>query len=129
MSKRSKRTIEERLLELEARKRRADAEIRKLRARLSKEERKRDTRRKILIGAAVLAYAEKSANDGDDRNLRFVRRLVAGMSERDRAVFEGTPWHPEQENQNRLEPELDRPPGADAPTPRGGGYSSGGEGV
>lgn len=105
---RKTRSIEERLQALENRKRRIAAEITRLKSRAAKEERRRDTRRKILVGAAVMAYAEKAADSGDEKMMLFIRRLVAGMSERDQDIFEGTLWHPDPEK--RPQPEIDSPP-------------------
>ncbi len=58
----ARKTIEQRLAEL-------DAQRATLKARLSKQERANDTRRKVLLGALVLHRIE-SSNDPD-----FTRRL------------------------------------------------------
>lgn len=58
----ARKTIEQRLAEL-------DAQRATLKARLSKQERANDTRRKVLLGALVLHRLE-SSNDPD-----FTRRL------------------------------------------------------
>ena len=58
----ARKTIEQRLAEL-------DAQRASLKARLSKQERTNDTRRKVLLGALVLHRLENS-NDPD-----FTRRL------------------------------------------------------
>lgn len=54
----TRRTIEERLLELREREARLRCQQERLKARLSVEERKRDTRRRILLGSLVLARLE-----------------------------------------------------------------------
>lgn len=59
----ARKSIEQRLAELEVRKK-------TLKARLGKQERSRDTRRKVLLGALVLHRLEAS-NDPD-----FTRRLA-----------------------------------------------------
>jgi hypothetical protein len=58
----ARKTIEERLAQLEAQKK-------ALQARLAKQERAADTRRKVLLGAFIL---DRLANDGDEE---FSRRL------------------------------------------------------
>lgn len=58
----TRKSIEQRLAELEAKKK-------TLKARLTKQERNRDTRRKVLLGALVLHRLE-NANDPE-----FTRRL------------------------------------------------------
>lgn len=60
----ARKSIEERLAQL-------DAQRAALKARLSKQERANDTRRKVLLGALVLHRLENS-NDPD-----FTRRLAA----------------------------------------------------
>ena len=65
-----------------------DAATRRLRARAAATERKRDTRRKILAGAWVLASA--------DQDPEATRRLNQGLDgflerDRDRALFNLTP--------------------------------------
>lgn len=58
----ARKSIEERLAQLEAQKK-------TLKARLGKEERVKDTRRKVLLGALVLNRLE------NDRDAEFSRRL------------------------------------------------------
>ena len=76
------RSIDERLARLRA-------ERGRLVARVSSTERKRDTRRKILVGAAVLAAVEHSGMP----SLRTMRELLEWLDTRltrphDRAVFD-----------------------------------------
>ena len=54
----ARRTIEQKIAQL-------DEQKRQLQARLSKQERARDTRRKILLGALLLQRLTASANEGD----------------------------------------------------------------
>ena len=54
----ARRTIEQKIAHL-------DEQKRQLQARLSKQERARDTRRKILLGALLLQRLTASANEGD----------------------------------------------------------------
>ena len=53
-----RRTPEERISELEKQRDQINARLQKERARVSAQKRKDDTRRKIIIGAALLAHAE-----------------------------------------------------------------------
>lgn len=79
----ARRTIEERLAQLEAQRK-------ALQARLGKQERARDTRRKVLLGALVLHRLE---NGGDGqfavRLNDWLRRELPGFLTRDddRALF------------------------------------------
>lgn len=57
----SKRTTADRIAALEAKKAALAARLDKLRQKESAEERKRDTRRKIIVGGAVLAHAKLDA--------------------------------------------------------------------
>ena len=45
----------EKITRLEERRSKIDAEIKRIKSKLSKEERKKDTRRKILIGSAMIS--------------------------------------------------------------------------
>jgi hypothetical protein len=79
----AKRSIQERLRQLEARKQ-------ALVARLGKEERARDTRRKILIGALVLDRIERQPERYLSGRLdEWLRAELAGFltRENDRALF------------------------------------------
>lgn len=57
-----RRTTSERMHTLEERKRQIEAQLHALSAREREGERKLDTRRKIIVGAAVLAHAELDPN-------------------------------------------------------------------
>ena len=70
--------IEKRIAVLEARRDRH-------KARQRERDRKRDTRRKILLGAALLARARS----GDAPAVTLVSKLLDGLSARERAVFDG----------------------------------------
>ena len=56
----ARKTEEERIAELEARKKALEAQLQAIQARQKERSRKNDTRRKVLVGAAVLAEAEKN---------------------------------------------------------------------
>ena len=72
----ARKTIEERLAQLEAQKK-------TLQARLNKQERARDTRRKVLLGALLLHRLE-SGKDDFSRNLgEWLRRELPGFLTRD----------------------------------------------
>lgn len=75
----------EKLLEKQ---RQLEAQISQITAREKEEERKKDTRRKILIGGAVLA----SFRHGDFPKDRLIALLDKGLtSDRDRALFDFLP--------------------------------------
>ena len=79
----ARRSIEERLSQL-------DAQRKTLQARLGKQDRARDTRRKVLLGALVLYRLEKSNDDEFSKNLGdWLRRELAGFLTRDddKALF------------------------------------------
>jgi hypothetical protein len=79
----ARRSIVERIAQLEARKK-------ALQARLSKQERAVDTRRKVLLGAMVLQRLETSNDPEFTRRLSdWLRRELPGflIRENDRALF------------------------------------------
>lgn len=79
----ARRSIEERLSQL-------DAQRKTLQARLGKQDRARDTRRKVLLGALMLHRLETSGNDEFSKNLGdWLRRELAGFLTRDddKALF------------------------------------------
>ena len=79
----AKRTIEERLAQL-------DAQRKTLQSRLGKQERARDTRRKILLGALVLHRLEQSGDGEFSKRLGdWLRRELPGFLTRDddKALF------------------------------------------
>ena len=79
-----RRSIEDRIEQLEARQKQDAALLARLKARKNQTERKQDTRRKILVGALVLNKARQSALAGD----QLVRLLDEGLTApRDRALF------------------------------------------
>ena len=76
----ARKTIEQRLAEL-------DAQRATLKARLSKQERANDTRRKVLLGGFVLSQMKKKGigyNQMTYEDARFVDTL---NNDRDRALF------------------------------------------
>lgn len=79
----ARRSIAERIAQLEARKK-------ALQARLSKQERAVDTRRKVLLGALVLQRLETGNDPEFTRRLReWLKRELPGflIRENDRALF------------------------------------------
>lgn len=79
-----RKTIEQRLAELEA-------QTKTLKARLSKQERAKDTRRKILLGALVLHRLDDNGNEEFSRRLtNWLRTELPDFLTRDidRALFE-----------------------------------------
>lgn len=72
-----RRSIEQRLAQL-------DAQKKTLQARLGKQERSRDTRRKVLLGALILQRLETSHDAEFTRRLRdWLRRELPGFLTRD----------------------------------------------
>lgn len=72
-----RRTIEQRLTQLEAQKK-------TLQARLGKQERSRDTRRKVLLGALILQRLDTSHDAEFTRRLRdWLRRELPAFLSRD----------------------------------------------
>lgn len=72
-----RKTIEQRIAELEERKK-------TLKARLGKQERAEDTRRKVLLGALVLHRLENSNDDDFNRRLGdWLRKELPGFLTRD----------------------------------------------
>lgn len=76
----ARKSLTERLAQLEAQKK-------TLQARLSKEERARDTRRKVLIGALVLHRIEDGSASSADYLKDFVQRELGGFLTRERDVL------------------------------------------
>ncbi|KIV65868.1 putative mobilization protein C [Rhizobium sp. UR51a] len=79
----ARKTIEQRLAEL-------DAQRSALKARLSKTERNNDMRRKVLIGSLVLRYLETSDDQEFSKQLgEWLRRELPGFLTRDndKALF------------------------------------------
>ena len=81
----ARRSIEERIAQLDVRKK-------ALQARLGKQERANDTRRKVLLGALVLQRLETSGDPEFSRRLRdWLKRELPGFLTRegDHALFPG----------------------------------------
>lgn len=72
----ARKSIEERLAQL-------DAQRKTLQARLGKQERVRDTRRKILLGALVLHRLENGRDDLSKQLPDWLRRELPGFLTRD----------------------------------------------
>lgn len=64
-SKPSRKSTSQRIESARAQKAQIEAKLAALEARQKSDERKRDTRRKIVVGAAVLAHAERDATFRD----------------------------------------------------------------
>ena len=79
-----KERAEERLKALEERRAKLNARIQRERAKLSQAERKRDTRRKILVGATILKKVEEGAFS-EEKLLRLLDEHLE--REDDRALF------------------------------------------
>lgn len=62
----------------------AKARVQKLKAKARSQERKRDTRRKVILGGLLLAEARR-----DPIMAQRVRQWIANLPERDRAAFDG----------------------------------------
>ena len=80
----ARRSIEERLAQL-------DAQRKTLQSRLGKQERARDTRRKVLLGALVLHRLDAAKGKGDDAGwlTEWIRRELPGFLTRedDKVLF------------------------------------------
>ena len=92
----ARKTIEERLAQLEAQKK-------TLQARLNKQERARDTRRKVLLGALVLHRLEHGKDELSRALPDWLRRELPGFLTRD--------------GDKELFADLIKPPAAGAPDP------------
>ena len=76
----ARKTIEQRLAEL-------DAQRATLKARLSKQERANDTRRKVLLGGFVLAQMKKNGIGVQSVTYESVRFIDTLNNDRDRVLF------------------------------------------
>jgi hypothetical protein len=70
------RAQQERLQKAEQRRARERRRLQRLQQQLSENERKRDTRRKILVGALVLEYADRMEEQGDATWQRWLDELL-----------------------------------------------------
>lgn len=79
--------IEQRISAAEEKEARAKAQLLKLKAAHMRKMRKLDTRRKIVIGGAFLAWASKQKSE---KNLEFIEKMITKQITRDvdRALFE-----------------------------------------
>jgi len=93
-----------RLSALEGRVERAQAQLRQAEAVARERERKRDTRRKIVLGGALL----RQAREGNPDAQALIERALASLPEREKPLFAG--WRP---------PETGRGEGASAETTGG----------
>ena len=98
----ARKSITMRIAQLEARKK-------ALKARLSKQERALDTRRKILLGALVLHRLQNSNDpDGSHRLLDWLQRELPGFLTRDgdKVLFDDIlPPKTQGEDQGQVQPE------------------------
>lgn len=77
-------TTEQRLERAQQQKAEAEAVIRSVAAKLREDDRRADTRRKIIIGGLFLAQAEKRQDVSD-----WIRSQIDKMPDRDKAAFDG----------------------------------------
>lgn len=84
----ARKTEQERLAELEAKKAALEAQMQAIQARQKERQRKDDTRRKVLVGAAVLAEAEKNPAAKQKLMSLLDQHLTRDV---DRAVFDLPP--------------------------------------
>ena len=85
----------DRIRKLEEQRARINAEIQRVRSRENQAERKRDTRRKILVGAMVLDQVERG--EGSEERLKAVMDRFLER-EQDRALFELPPRPAKQDS-------------------------------
>lgn len=83
----AKLTPEQSLARAKQAKARAEAQIRAAAAKIREADRRADTRRKVILGGALLARAGK-----DEKWANALRAVLNGLPEKDRAAFEG--WTP-----------------------------------
>ncbi len=90
----------EKLETLQQRKAKLEQEIAALRARETAQERKEDTRLKVLIGAAMLADTKLNP-----QTVQFVEEILhrAITSERDRAFLQSKGWLPSSTSEGTVE--------------------------
>jgi hypothetical protein len=90
MKERKMRARSEKLERLEERRRLLLSEIEREKAVLAEQERKRDARRKIVVGAMVLGWVER----GEWPRAQLLEKLDAYLTrEHDRALFDLPPRH------------------------------------
>ena len=94
----AKRSIEERLAQL-------DAQRQALKARLTTQERARDTRRKVLLGALVLHRLGENNSPFDQALKEWLQRELPGFLSRpdDKALFNDILAGTEQQEANQPE--------------------------
>ncbi len=87
----------EKLESLQQRKAKLEQEIAALKARETAQERKEDTRLKVLVGAAMLADTKINP-----QTVQLIEEVLqrAITSERDRAFLQGKGWLPSAKNLN-----------------------------
>lgn len=88
MATRKRRSDEERLEELNRKKAAIEARQKAIRARVTKKERARDTRRKILVGTFVLHQIESDTKHGPDLRKWLQEGLPEFLRETDRKLFD-----------------------------------------
>lgn len=88
-------TAEQRLEKAKKSKALAEAQIKQASAKLRAEDRKKDARRKIVLGGAIIGRA---AND--PKWVNVLQTAIRGMPEKDRALFEG--WNPKAQDKPQI---------------------------
>lgn len=83
-----RKSPDDKLAELELKKEQIEARIQRTKARVRVEERKRDTRRKIIAGALALEHAATNPAFGEELQ-KLIRQHVT--REGDRALFDLAP--------------------------------------
>lgn len=85
-----RRSLEEQLTRISAQQAQLDARRKTVQARLGKQERARDTRRKVLLGALLLHRIENGDDETAQRLGDWLRRELPGFLKRDddKALFD-----------------------------------------
>ena len=84
----ARHTANDRLAAAREAEKNAKARVKELETQIRAAERRRDTRRRIVLGGMLL----KSARDGREQDGRLAAELVARMDVRDRELFVGERW-------------------------------------
>ena len=82
MSKKPRKTPEERIAELEENQRQIKARIQREKARVKEAQRKQDTRRKIIIGGMVMAHCQVDPAFGENI-MRLLNQHVTRAADRE----------------------------------------------
>lgn len=83
------KTIEERIVDAERKRKAADMQLKSLQSKVATEYRKQDTRRKVIVGAVLIDLAQS----GDEEAARVLDRAIRKLNrERDVTAFAGWTW-------------------------------------